>query len=143
MHTRIFGRTKAHRESMLRNLSRSLVLGESITTTESKAKEVKRTVDRWITWAKAVARVSGSQRLAGFRHLLTNVHDPLIARKLVSDIAGRSKNRVSGFVSSKRIGTRVGDAAPQLVLTLIDQTPSSLKETTVKSSRKKTIKVEA
>ncbi|MBI4185570.1 50S ribosomal protein L17 [Candidatus Berkelbacteria bacterium] len=124
MQTRIFGRTKAHRIAMLRNLSRSLVLAESVTTTEPRAKEVKRIVDRWIVRAKGAQAAQGSLRLAATRQLIALVHDPRVVSKLMSDLALRSKTRTSGFVSSRRILTRVGDAAPRLVLRLIDQAKS-------------------
>lgn len=121
MQTKVFGRTKAHREAMLRNLSRSLVLDEKIMTTEPRAKEVRRIVDRWLTLAKRVATSKDATRLGLYRRLLTNVHDPKTARKLVDDLAVRSKDRISGFVTLARVQPRVGDAAPRQQLRLVDQ----------------------
>ena len=48
---RKFGRNTPHRRAMLRNLAGNLVLHERIETTDAKAKELRRTVERLITRA--------------------------------------------------------------------------------------------
>ena len=48
---RKFGRNTPHRRAMLRNLAGNLVLHEKIETTDAKAKEIRRTVERLITKA--------------------------------------------------------------------------------------------
>lgn len=48
---RKFGRNTPHRRAMLRNLAGNLVLHEKIETTDAKAKELRRTVERLITRA--------------------------------------------------------------------------------------------
>jgi large subunit ribosomal protein L17 len=48
---RKFGRNPSHRKAMFRNLAGNLVLHEKIETTEAKAKELRRTVERLITRA--------------------------------------------------------------------------------------------
>lgn len=48
---RKFGRNTPHRRAMLRNLAGNLVLHEKIETTDAKAKEIRRTVERLITRA--------------------------------------------------------------------------------------------
>ncbi len=121
MQTRVFGRTKAHREALLRNLSRSLVLAETIVTTEPRAKEVRRIVDRWLTLAGRIAGAKEADRLSLFRRLLSAVRDHGVARKLVDDLAVRSQNRRSGFVTLARVQPRLGDASPQQQLRLVDQ----------------------
>src|SRR4030065_100959 len=49
---RKLGRTSAHREALLRNLTTSLLLYEKIITTVAKAKELRRIAERMITLAK-------------------------------------------------------------------------------------------
>lgn len=120
MQTRVFGRTKAHREALLRNLSRSLVLSETITTTEPRAKEVRRIVDTWITLAKRTNEAKPEKRLSLYRRLLTLTGNTETAKKLVADLALRSSTRISGFVSLARVQPRVGDAAKQQQLRLVD-----------------------
>lgn len=48
---RKFGRNTAHRRAMLRNLAGNLVVHERIETTDAKAKELRRTLERLITRA--------------------------------------------------------------------------------------------
>ena len=48
---RKFGRNTPHRRAMLRNLAGNLVLHERVETTDAKAKEIRRTVERLITRA--------------------------------------------------------------------------------------------
>jgi large subunit ribosomal protein L17 len=48
---RKFGRNTSHRRAMFRNLAANLVLHERIETTDAKAKELRRVVERLITKA--------------------------------------------------------------------------------------------
>jgi len=48
---RKFGRTTSHRRAMFRNLAGNLVLHDRIDTTDAKAKELRRVVERMITKA--------------------------------------------------------------------------------------------
>ena len=48
---RKFGRNTSHRRAMFRNLAANLVLHERIETTDAKAKEIRRVVERLITRA--------------------------------------------------------------------------------------------
>lgn len=142
MITRKFGRTKAHREALLRNLSRSLVLTEKIVTTEPRAKEVRRVVDRWLTLAKRVAGATAAARLSLYRQLLTMVRDQEAARKLADDLAIRSQNRTSGFVTLARVQPRVGDAAPRMQLRMIDTKPvttNTADSTAPKATQKRSV----
>jgi large subunit ribosomal protein L17 len=52
MGYRKLGRTTDHRKAMLRNLVTSLIVNGEVITTEAKAKEVKRLVDKMITLGK-------------------------------------------------------------------------------------------
>src|SRR4029079_19119585 len=55
---RKFGRTTSHRRAMFRNLAANLVLHERIETTEAKAKELRRVVERLITRAVRLGAVA-------------------------------------------------------------------------------------
>ena len=46
---RKLGRTKSHREAMLRNMITSFLKYEKITTTDAKAKELRKVADKMIT----------------------------------------------------------------------------------------------
>lgn len=48
---RKFGRNSSHRKAMFRNLAGNLVMHERIETTDTKAKELRRIIDRLVTYA--------------------------------------------------------------------------------------------
>ena len=49
MSNRKLGRTSSQRKAMLRDLTTDLIINETIVTTEARAKEVRRTVEKMIT----------------------------------------------------------------------------------------------
>lgn len=109
---RKFGRKKSNREHMMRNLVTSLVLHERIRTTEPKAKELKREIDRIITIAK-------KNDLFAHRQVLGYVFDTNAAKKLKEVIVPRFQSRTSGYTKSYHNGNRLGDAAPIMIIELI------------------------
>ena len=52
MAYRKLGRTNKHRRSMLANLTKDIIMNEKIETTETRAKEARKFVDKMITYAK-------------------------------------------------------------------------------------------
>lgn len=112
MLTRKFGRKKAHRSHMLRNLLASLVLHEKVETTEAKAKEIKKLIDTSITTAK-------KQTVAARRELEGLLFDSSAAEKLMTDLAPRYAGRPSGYSRSFRTGVRKGDGEARMLVTLI------------------------
>ena len=58
MAYRKLGRTNKHRRSMLANLTRELIKKERIVTTETRAKEVRKFVEKMITYGKDGSLVS-------------------------------------------------------------------------------------
>lgn len=52
MAYRKLGRDNKHRRSMLSTLTKQVIVNESITTTETRAKEVRKFVDKMITYGK-------------------------------------------------------------------------------------------
>lgn len=111
VHQRKFGRESAHRRSMLRNLSLSVLRYEKVRTTEAKAKEVRRFVDQMINLGK-----DGS--LAARRRALAWLPEPEIVDKVFTDLPGRYPDRNSGYVRTASIGRRVGDSAPMVQVEL-------------------------
>ena len=131
--TRKFGRTKAHREHMLTNMSRLLVNAEKLETTLPKAKEVRAIVERWVTLAKQVVAGTGSAALASRRRLYASVGNDDVARKLVDDLAKRTAKRPGGYTRILKTGFRVGDAAPKAKLMFVD-VPTRAEQKTAKTS---------
>ena len=52
MAYRKLGRTSSQRKAMLRDLTTDLIINESIVTTEARAKEIRKTVEKMITLGK-------------------------------------------------------------------------------------------
>jgi large subunit ribosomal protein L17 len=97
---------------MLRNLTLSVLRYERVKTTEAKAKEIRRFVDRMINLGK-----DGS--LVARRRALAWLPEPVIVEKVFTDLAVRWPDRGSGYVRITHIGRRVGDSAPQMLLELV------------------------
>ena len=112
VHQRKFGRETAHRKAMFRNLTLSILRYERVKTTEPKAKEVRRFVDGMILLGK-----DGS--LAARRKAIAWLPEPEIVEKLFTDLAGRYTDRTSGFTRITRLGRRVGDSAPMMLIELM------------------------
>ena len=112
IHQRKFGRRGDHRRAMLRNLSLSVLRYERVKTTEAKAKEVRRFVDRMINLGK-----EGS--LAARRRAAEWLPEPVIVEKVFTDLAQRYPDRRSGYLHVTRLPRRVGDAAPLMQLELV------------------------
>lgn len=114
-------RTKSHREAMLANMATSLFANRMIQTTESKAKELRRVVDRLISVAKA-------DNLAARRRVARTIRDKDVVKKLFSEIVPQFKERSSGFTRVLRLGQRRGDSAMMSVVELLTEKPKVEKE---------------
>ena len=106
-------RTTAHRRAMSRNMVTSLFRYERITTTKSKALEVRKSAEKLITRAK-VDSVHNRREVAKF------ISDEKILNKLFTEIAPRMKERNGGYTRVLKLGYRQGDAADVVILELVD-----------------------
>ena len=106
-------RTTAHRRAMSRNMVTSLFRYERITTTEAKAKEVRKAAEKLITRAK-VDSVHNRRIAAKF------IADEKILNKLFREIGPRMKDRNGGYTRIMKLGFRQGDAADQVIFELVD-----------------------
>jgi len=127
--TRKLGKTKPHREAMLSNMATSLFAHRTIRTTEPKAKELRRMVDRLITIAK-------KDTLAARRHVGERIKDKVVVKKLFSEIAPQFKDRPSGYTRVLRVGFRRGDAAMVSMVELLTEKPKAEEDTKKASKRK-------
>ena len=106
-------RTTAHRRAMTRNMVTSLFRYERITTTEAKAKEVRKAAEKLITRAK-VDSVHNRRTVAKF------IADEKILNKLFTEIGPRMKERNGGYTRILKLGFRQGDAADTVIFELVD-----------------------
>ncbi|MCI8568824.1 MAG: 50S ribosomal protein L17 [Bacilli bacterium] len=130
MAYRKLGRDNKHRRSMLATMTKQVVENESITTTETRAKEVRKFVDKMITYGKKGDLVSRRKALA-FLH-----NDKKTVEKIFNDLAKRYENRNGGYTQILKLTERRGDDALMVILKLVTETKPE-KETKEKKSTKK------
>ena len=105
-------RTTAHRRAMSRNMVTSLFRYERITTTKSKALEVRKSAEKLITRAKEDT-VHNRREAAKF------IQDEKILNKLFTEIAPKYQSRNGGYTRIVKIGQRKGDGAMEVILELV------------------------
>ena len=112
MSHRKFSRKTGPRRALLRNLVTSLFIAEQIETTEAKAKEAGRIVDRMVSLAK-------QGDLHARRQALAYMLDEDAVTKLFEKIGPRYEDRSGGFTRIIKKGPRRGDSAPMVFLELV------------------------
>ncbi|MEW6183991.1 MAG: 50S ribosomal protein L17 [Bacillota bacterium] len=112
MGYRRFGVLAGHRKSILRNMVTSLFKEEKITTTETRAKEVRSIAERMVTLAKR-------GDLPARRQALRYIYDEEVVQKLFNNIGPRYQTKPGGYTRMLKIGQRRGDAAEMVVLELV------------------------
>lgn len=112
---RKLGRTNKHRRSMLANLTRDLINNEKISTTEPRAKEVRKFVDKMITYGKDGTLLARRKVLAFFHN------DKPTTEKVFNDLAKRYANRNGGYTRILKLEERRGDDALMVSLELVEE----------------------
>ena len=111
---RKLGRTNKHRRSMLANLTKDLIMNERIETTETRAKEVRKFVDKMITYGKNGSLVSRRKALS-FLH-----NDNEAVKKVFDVLAPRYAERNGGYTRILKLDNRQGDDALIVILELVE-----------------------
>ena len=114
MAYRKLGRNNKHRRSMLANLTRNLIMNERIETTETRAKEVRKFVDKMITYGKDGSLVSRRKALAFMQN------DTVATKKVFDDLANRFATRNGGYTRIIKLSERRGDDALMVILELVE-----------------------
>src|SRR5574339_505042 len=113
MGYRKLGRTSDQRKAMLRDLTTDLLINEYIVTTEARAKEVRKTVEKMITLGKRGDLHARRQAAAYVRNEIANAETNTDAlQKLFTDIAPRYSERQGGYTRIMKLGPRRGDGEP-------------------------------
>ena len=110
--------TGSHRLAMFANMAAALIKHEQIETTLPKAKELRRFVDKLITFGKKGG-------LANRRQAMSRLRDEAMVKKLFSTIAERYKTRDGGYTRVLKAGFRYGDMAPLAIIELVDRDPAA------------------
>ena len=109
---RKLGRKTSHRNLMLRNLTTEVLKHERIQTTEMRAKETKRMVDKMITLGKR-------GDLHARRQALAYMLDETTVKKLFDEIAPRYAERNGGYTRVLKTVPRKGDNSPMAIIELV------------------------
>ncbi|MDD4663294.1 MAG: 50S ribosomal protein L17 [Caldisericia bacterium] len=102
----------AQRASLIRNMTVSLLREESVTTTEARAKEIKREAEKVITLCK-------DESLATRRLAFAKLRDEEVLKKLYGPLRDRFLERNGGYVRLFRVGYRRGDGSPLCMIKLV------------------------
>ena len=109
---RRFDMPTSQRMAMLRNLTTDVLKYGYVKTTEARAKELRRLVERMITLGKKDDYLA-KKKAAGF------IYDKNTVKKLFIEIAPKYSDRSGGYTRIIRKGFRPGDGAEIVILELI------------------------
>ncbi len=110
---RKLGVDNKHRRSRLANLTISLIKNEKIETTEARAKEVRRTFEKMVTYGKNGSLVS-RRKAAAFL-----MNDKEATKKVFDELAVRYKDRNGGYTRILKLDERRGDGALMVIIELV------------------------
>jgi large subunit ribosomal protein L17 len=119
--SRKFHRERDQRRALFKNLADSLILNQSIETTEPKAKALVGYSERLITKAK-------KGDLHSRRQIIRALSTLEAAHKLVDDIAPKVEGRSSGYLRVERTGRRRGDGAQMAKVSFVDDLSKEVKQ---------------
>ena len=101
------------RRSILSSLTKDVLENGHVNTTEQRAKEVRKFVDKMITYGKRGTLVSRRKALA----FLNN--DNEVVSKVFNELAKRYETRNGGYTRIIKLKERVGDDALTVKLELV------------------------
>ena len=105
-------RSPAHRRALLRNMATNLIDQEKFETTISKAKALRRVVEKLIT-------LGTEDTLHRRRKALSYVFKEDAVTKLFTELGPRFKSRPGGYTRITRSGRRHGDAAELAIIEFV------------------------
>lgn len=109
---RKLNRSNTHRAAMFKNMARALLTYEQIRTTEAKAKELRRVVDKLVTLA---LRNDVHSRRQAYKVLGSHQ----MVQRLFDEIGPRFEGGTGGYTRILRLAQpRKGDCAPMVIIEL-------------------------
>ena len=115
MAYRKLGVDNKHRRSMLANLTKDVIMNGKVETTDTRAKEVRKFVDKMITYGKDGSLVARRKALA-FLH-----NNTVVVKKVFDELAPRYANRNGGYTRILKLTERRGDDALMVILELVEE----------------------
>ncbi len=133
---RKYSRNSSHRKAMFANLAMALIESGRITTTDAKAKDLRRVAEKLVTLAKkgtldAKRRAHAELGGAG-KHKRTYGREPSRVERSVESLFGslaeRFKDRPGGYTRVLKLGNRHGDNAPMSIIEFIGYEPQKAQD---------------
>ena len=115
MSYRKLGVDNKHRRSMLATLTKQVIMTGQIITTETRAKEVRKAVDKMITYGKK-GDLGSRRRALAFVH-----NDKAVVNKIFNELAPLYANRNGGYTQILKLNERRGDGALLAIIKLVDE----------------------
>ena len=106
------GGSPHHQRKILANLTVQLIVHEKLTTTHTKAKDLRPYAEKIITRARR-------GDLHARRLVLAKIGDNDAVTKLFDDVAPRYADRPGGYTRITKLGPRRGDASEMAVIELV------------------------
>ena len=100
---RKLGRESRIRRSILAGITKDVIMNEAVVTTEARAKEVRKFVDKMITYGKDGSLVARRKALA-FLH-----NDKAVVSKIFNELAPRYAERNGGYTRIIKLTERGED----------------------------------
>ncbi len=117
-------RSSSHRKAMFRNMVTSLFKYDRISTTDAKAKELRK-------WADGIVTLAKRGDLHARRQVLSIIREKDVAHKLFEDAPTRFGSIAGGYTRLIKIGFRPGDTAEMTMVELVGEkveAPAKAKE---------------
>ena len=125
------GRNTSHRKAMMRNMVTSFFDTEKITTTDARAKELRKMAEKLITMARR-------GDLHSRRLIMQVVRDGKTVAKLFDTIAPRYADRPGGYTRIVRLSLkRLGDNGQLVLLQLVGKEENAGKKVKASSAKKR------
>ena len=130
------GVTTSHRRAMMRNMVTSILEIGQVTCTLARAKEVRKPLEKMISWGK-------QGDLHARRQALRFVKSKLAMSQLFEELAERYKDRQGGYSRIIKLGkNRLGDNSEMAIVQLLGSEADHLSELKTQSGKNKKSKKE-
>ena len=135
------GRKKAHRDSLLANMTISLIFHKRINTTLAKAKALR-------VYAEPLINRAKEDTMTNRRVVFSYLQNKEAVKVLFQEIAEKIANRPGGYTRILKTGNRLGDNAKTCFIELVDYNEAMLKDSKeakakTRRSRRKSTAAEA
>lgn len=107
------GSDKDHSTALMRNLAMSVIIYEKIKTTSARAASVQPFIETLINAAKK------KEKREAIREIERLLQHENSSKKLLEVLAGKYKDRNSGYTRITQLGYRSGDNAPVVQIELL------------------------